>query len=410
MTTLLTCALESPILEETELSDGGDPVNAEEIEDSLQEIIEFTLPDLETWAGRIYDVVVKAQSAAPDKHSWNRLALVEKNFNENRQKIASPERYFIHLSDIYNSVRPIEQTEHFEFAANIICSANTALLLKLALQLKHGGKQIKMQNMLDELDTAFPGMFESSSRRRTSEERLLAYDRAFRIRYCLLAENIRSRNETSPAILAAELFCSGQPPEQVKQARQMLLQGPYEPLGGFVLGKSADLAARHSNNMEELCSVILSQEDRTELAIALADAYPVQDLWDELTQWAHETFQSIHGSMDDGNNKTHAAYSQPISGGQGSSQNPAASSGNNSNAMLQKGGTHRSEDERPGEQYNEERDEELQIERQLNQERPDEEQIEISNGDDQDTLFVAEALSESDSGQEEYVVRTERLE
>lgn len=339
-------------------------------------------------------------------HVWTRLALIESNFNEQRRKIASTEGYLIHPKDIYKSVRTIEGTEHLKFATKTIYSANTALLLQFLLQTKYGQNRISTQQLLDELDEVFPEMFVGGAAANISEE---TYEMAFWIRCCLLIEVIRERRDTIPAILAVELFCSVEPPKRKKECKELLLQGPYAPLGGLVIENMKDVAVRHTQNLEKICGEVLAHKARADIITSLGNVYPLEDLWNELTQWAHETYKKLHEGPKDAEeeNKNLAAVAAPTRLNQNHRQAQKASEVS-SRVAVQAATKHQIDKQQSQEQEYEQHSEERQIADQLTVQKHGDEQMEMGDSDDQDDLFVDKERSDPESEVDEPIVRTGR--
>ncbi|KAK9777315.1 hypothetical protein SCAR479_06044 [Seiridium cardinale] len=311
-----------------ELDQSDEAEEALDEEDSFQEIIDFTLPDLATWAGRIYNDVVKAESAPADQLSWNRLALIERKFNELRQKITSVKTFFINPKDLNELFSGIHDTGHLDFVSRTLASANTALLLKLILKITHG-KQ-KVQPVLEELNAFFPGGFRICPDEELSAYALSDYEITYPIRCLVLADRIREYGQLSPTVLAAELFCAGETPKQVKIAKEMLLNGPYE-LGGTdddleAGGETAEkLAEVHSHNMKDLYAT-LSHKSRLDIIRSLEEAHPIQDILKDLSDWAHEAYKTEQKNAVDEKARTPVPMASPAQTEPRLGQDPPASS------------------------------------------------------------------------------------
>lgn len=292
----------SPEAPETPESVHQDANDDAEDDEAVLELVDFTLPDLSMWARRICTSVVKSESITTDQLSWNRLALVERKFNEFRQKITDTKTLFINPHDLYPSVRRLEDTDHLDLLAKTVACANTALLLKFLLQIRH--QKATIPPVFKELDQGFPDLFKFDEGEEDSRENLSEYTKVFHIRCCLLAHRMRT-DDTSPLILAAEYFCHDETPKQVRKAKEMLLTGPYMAFNALDLTSSNELTQKHTQNMESLV-LILSQKTRAESLKVLEEFYPLADLLEDLTQWAHKTWTNTYGGSA-GNIKA-AAY------------------------------------------------------------------------------------------------------
>lgn len=293
-------------------------------EEKVQDLIDFTIDDLASRANAVHLFVQKAETVPPKDISWTRLAKIQESFDEQREKITSSQKHFISQNEVHSSVKKLAGTEHFERSATAMAGANAAILHKLSLEIING--KTEAQPVLDELDDFFPGIFR---RHGTADDSWSDYDIAFRIRCLVLAHDIKTKTNTSPTLLAANLFCDSDAVDEIKnaqrqvqRARELLQNGPYQEIGSTHPLNADELMQRHAENMQFLCTK-LSQKNRSDNVRALEDAYPPMDLWKDLSQWADDVYQK---SRENPKKKKGKAPVYLTQASQGSRQKPAATS------------------------------------------------------------------------------------
>ncbi|KAI1870816.1 uncharacterized protein JN550_004962 [Neoarthrinium moseri] len=277
-----------PSPQERGLSAVPEPEDEDEAEAvSWQDILEIVIPSIENYSARLYDHLQKEAAPSRDRSWWNRLRFLENLFKEQHNRLG-PAKPFIDPSDIIGSFPGIDHEEEFDNASQAMLSTNLILLAMYAAQI--GDRKTQAEPVLEELNESFPMLFAMPQAPYENND---LYDMAFRIRCCLLTEQIRQpQSSQSPAILAVQSFCSDEPPRLVKQARDMLLNGPYEPVGAVPVNQDDDVSEEHSRRMQDLCDR-LSQRERGEILKILEEAYPMGELLTELGTWALKTYKAL---------------------------------------------------------------------------------------------------------------------
>ncbi|KAH6651768.1 hypothetical protein BKA67DRAFT_337672 [Truncatella angustata] len=306
---------------------------------SLEDIVHDILPQLGLWAGKMCDHVTAAEPGAFDQGKWNKLSLYERKFDAFRQDITSADTFFIDPRNMRKSLAGFENSEYSGLVFKTIVSVNTALLLKLTLQISHG--KLKAQPVLEELNKIFPALFKWLED--DTDDDLSAYDEALRIRCCVLADRIEASDRSNPAQLAAQIFCLGPMPGTIKSAKESLLNGPYEPFGDLDLDFSEGLKETHMKNMEKLCSHLYPKKSGDTLKF-LRDTYPVKDLLKDLTKWAHQIYKDINKPPKDVKGKEPVRVAPSTEVTPEISQNEATSSGTPHKAASQSIGQQQNEE------------------------------------------------------------------
>jgi hypothetical protein len=262
---------------------------------SAQDIMDIVLPDIVRCNERLYEHIQSLDSDPPTRSWWARLRLIEGLYSSARRSLAPGQSHFIDLKVLEERLPGIDRdSKSFHAARATLCSANLASLIKLIVQV--GNQRVELGSVIGQIEDGFPVMFDAHLKHGPGIN-MVTYDLAFRLHCRFLIEGMRTVG-SNPFVMAVKVFCSEDAPSTVKQAKAMLLAGPYQDFARVDVNGQGEVAEMHSGRMKALCSHLSRHQQRSETLKELEIAYPLDGLLAELDVWALSALEDTEGRVD----------------------------------------------------------------------------------------------------------------
>lgn len=285
---------EKDVPEEDPEGDHDDAAD-ESVSATAQDIMDMVLPDIARCNARLLEHIKSPDGDPPTKNWWARLRFIDGLYSSARRSLAPGPDYFIDLEVLDERLPGIDHnSESFRAARATLCSANLVSLLKLITQVSN--KRAEIRPVIEQIEDGFPVMFDAHLKHGTGIVEA-TYDLAFRLHCHFLMEALKDI-EGNPFVMAVRVFCSEDAPSTVKQAKAMLLAGPYRDFARVDVNGQGDIAKKHAELMKALCSHLSRHKQRPETLRELESAYPVDDFLVDLEVWALTALEDAEEPVD----------------------------------------------------------------------------------------------------------------
>ncbi|KAI1427233.1 hypothetical protein F5Y12DRAFT_737988 [Xylaria sp. FL1777] len=255
----------------------------------LQDILDFDLPKLSRWCGKLYGALSSLTQPEPTAEERKHLRVARKLFKMARRPFAKDTAAYI---DLPLSGLPYQDGSSAHATIQKITREANLISVLLSLTDLKGSKQ-NISTFLQDLDDDFPLFLDSDFS--TQQE---GYTLAFRVRCCRLVEVLKEEDlEAEALVLASILFCE-QSADTSEEATQRLREGPFRLLGGDEQGGDFTCSADYKTQMGEIVGK-LSVPEKAEAEESLNVMFPQDELLEDLRQWVLDTYLDMTKKMDE---------------------------------------------------------------------------------------------------------------
>ncbi|OTB07300.1 hypothetical protein M426DRAFT_20012 [Hypoxylon sp. CI-4A] len=253
----------------------------------IQDMMDFDIPKLIRWITKTVELLEAVEDNKPSVKERALLGSYKKSFNHARIPFADGDALFVNPVDLPENTDPEVRTK-IQVA---VSSANIVSLLAAIVDVMIGN--IEPLPVLQQLDSAFPVMFNPGSLTRGDEEddddaKGTLY-LAFHVRKRHLAELLASEPDDNPFELAASVFCSHLD-RRLSNSQDVLMNGEYKQLAGASVDQDENFYEDFRTFMTELISK-LSCEGSTEVHAYLNHICPQDRIFRDIRSWALDTYR-----------------------------------------------------------------------------------------------------------------------
>ncbi|KAJ2967052.1 hypothetical protein NUW58_g10528 [Xylaria curta] len=253
----------------------------------LQDILDFDLPKLHRWCGKAYEILSSLTRPEPTQEERKSLNTARKSFNLARRPLVDDDATYIDLSSSDLPYR--DDPDVHATIDKATRSANLITLLLSLTDLNHAKKAISP--FLQELDDAFPSLFDTDLSRQSQTREL-----ALHIRCRQLVEWLGEEPESEPLILATTIFCKDSASTAV-EAAQRLRRGPFRKLGDMAQGGNFTSSRKFQVHLDQIIAK-LSVPERDKSEKLLNAAFPQDKILEELRVWALNVYAHVNSKAD----------------------------------------------------------------------------------------------------------------
>ncbi|KAI0886098.1 uncharacterized protein GGS22DRAFT_159878 [Annulohypoxylon maeteangense] len=257
--------------------------------DRMQDMLDFDIPKLTRWSGKLYDILSTLDGSKSNVDDQGKLSSYRKSYIHARLPFATGKTPFlkpVHLPEEYDQVVRTK-------IQGAICSGNLVSLLTLLLDVELGKE--RPCAVLEQLNDTFPTLFIPAFPEDNDDIKRI-FDLAFRVRCRLLVESLVSAGSTTPFegsfALATGIFCR-ETIDDADSAREALRKGPYRPLAGIEI---SDYEIPH-RTYRELIQEFMSKFPITDISTfqASLDAKLTQaSIFSDIRSWALRMYRQLN--------------------------------------------------------------------------------------------------------------------